>query len=112
MLTAWRSYAVKVGDAAAAYSRALAADPTDGTAIVGLGTAFLILGRYAEAIPLFEQVLPRGPSESLVFSRLAQAYLGVGDEQNALRVLRMSGLPEDRIASEVAQLRRAIPGRP
>jgi tetratricopeptide (TPR) repeat protein len=91
------------------YADALAADPTDVQAQLGLATIYVTLRRYREAIPHFEAVLPTlPPGPNWVVMSLAQAYAGVGNEGNAVRVLRASGMTEDAVTSELARLRQLV----
>jgi hypothetical protein len=89
-----------------AYSRATAADPTNGGALAGKAGVLMQLKRYREAIPLYEAVLAGRFGERPLSRFLAQAYVGVGDEGNAIRVLRISGLSEAAVNSEMQNLRR------
>lgn len=95
-----------LSEASVAYRNALTADPTDNEARARFADTLSILNRFDEAIPLYEQLVGTTQSRSdLLLSSLAQAYLGVGDEHNARRVLGMSGMSDDRIAAEVGRLR-------
>jgi hypothetical protein len=76
-----------------------------------MAEALVMLRRYREAIPLFEQLLPALHAESLTSAWLAQAYLGVGDERNARRVLQMSRLSGNRLDTKVAELRGIVSRR-
>jgi tetratricopeptide (TPR) repeat protein len=95
-----------------AYSSALASDPADLAARGGIGASLMALGRYAEAIPVYEQLLPTAPRGALTYDALAIAYLATGDEVNARRILRQSGLSEERVSTKVAELREANRRRP
>jgi hypothetical protein len=43
--------------------------------------------------------------------RLAMAYVAVGDDVNAARVLREDGVPEQRIPSDLDRLRATLRAR-
>jgi predicted Zn-dependent protease len=93
-------------------SLASAADPANIEAKEGAGYVYMILRRYREAIARFETVLPAfADGLSPLRLSLARAYMEIRDEANALRVLRGSGLPEDRITAKLSELRQAA-GRP
>jgi tetratricopeptide (TPR) repeat protein len=95
-------------EAAEAYARALAADQTDNEAKSRLASMLVMVGRYSEAIPLYEQMIRNfvpGRGASTV-RMVARAYLGIGDEQKAVQVLRQDGLPIDQIGDTVSELRR------
>ena len=99
-------------EAVQALQRARTADPTDHMSMVALGGAYLQVKRYAEAIVEFEnalRVMPQGRSG--VPMHLALAYVGLGDELNATRVLREHGMLESRISSELNQYRATIRAR-
>jgi hypothetical protein len=95
-------------DALNAYSLASAAEPSNGEAIVGAANVYMILGRYREAIARVEEIMPRVSRDGLSPTRLtlARAYMAIRDEANALRVLRGSGLSEEKIASKLSELRQ------
>jgi hypothetical protein len=95
---------------AAAYSRALVADPTDTMAVSGLANSLLSLRRYKEAIPLYERLLQGGARDSQTYLNAAQAYMGLADEANARRVLGAAGFSPERIQAAVARFR--VRGRP
>jgi hypothetical protein len=88
------------------YSRLFELDPTNGRTRELLGYANMKLGRYREAISHFEQLFAGRTEDPVLSQVLAQAYVNAGDEGNALRVLRMSGRPENRISAEMILLRR------
>jgi hypothetical protein len=81
----------------------------DHLSMIGLGDASLRLNRYAEATIELEnawRVMRR--HRSGVPIRLALAYVGVGDEVNAARVLREDGVSEPRIPSRLDRFRSVI----
>jgi tetratricopeptide (TPR) repeat protein len=89
------------------YQRAAEIDPTDGVATVRMADMFLRLARYKEAIPLYEAASTRGSSEARALaSFLAQAYVGVGDDTNAVRVLRAAGRSEEQVSTELDNMRQ------
>ena len=99
-------------EALQAFQRARTADPSDHLSMIALGHAYLRVRRYAEAIVEFENALRVMPRErSGVPMRLALAYVAVGDESNAARVLREQGVPEPRIPSNLDQFRATLRAR-
>jgi tetratricopeptide (TPR) repeat protein len=95
------------------FQRARAADPSDHMSMIHLGDAYLRVKRYAEAVVEFEnalRVMPRW-GRSPVPMQLALAYVGLGDELNAARVLREQGMSEPMISSELNQYRATIRAR-
>ena len=97
-------------DALSAYVRATEADPTDLAARTALGTAYLQMARYPEAIVQLEEVAAhvRADGHSPVPEQLAYAYLAVGDERNAMRVLRNTGAAEASVKSTIERFRARI----
>jgi len=93
--------------AAAAYSRALAADPSDTNALSGLANSLLALKRYKEASPLYQRLL-QSASGRLTYELAALAYLGADDERNARRMLQAAGLSDEDVRGTVARLRARI----
>ena len=95
--------------ALAAYQRALSADPSDSRTKTMMAFMYLRLNRYQEAIRPLEDVLAGAVGEKNLSFVLALAYVGAGDEGNAVRVLRWTaGLPEDRVRTEVETLGREV----
>jgi len=87
---------------AAEYSRALAADPTDTMALSGLANSLLSLKRYAEAVPLYERLIKQSLLDTRTYEYAAEAYMGLGDEANARRVLSGAGYSPERIETTLA----------
>jgi Flp pilus assembly protein TadD len=88
---------------------ALATDPASGENSVALGDSYAQAERYDEAIPFFERALELLPQEKqAIYGRLAQAYVGTGDEAAAVRVLRAARLPESRITHNLARYRQSV----
>ena len=112
MSTTEADAAVLRGDhqqALAAYQRALSADPSDSRTKTMMAFMYLRLNRYQEAIRPLEDVLAGAVGEKNLSFVLALAYVGAGDEGNAVRVLRWTaGLPEDRLRTEVETLGREV----
>jgi tetratricopeptide (TPR) repeat protein len=74
--------------ALADYLQAIRDDPTDINAHAGAGQAYMLLGRFREAVAELEQVLPHRRSErSLVPVWLAFSYLSMNDNAKAEAVL-------------------------
>jgi hypothetical protein len=89
--------------------KAHALDPENGYIRLSLGLAYLGLGRYQEAIPIYESLLAgTARPDPLAARDLAKAYLGVRDEGNAVRLLRLIGVPEIAIRDEIDTLRRGL----
>jgi hypothetical protein len=84
-------------------------DPTDRGSHASLGRALVANGEFKEAITELEiasAVSDRGP----VPEALAFAYVALGDEINAARVLRLV-TTEDRVPAELTRLRAAAKKR-
>ena len=99
------------GRVARALSRLTAAapDPSDSRTKTMMAFMYLRLNRYQEAIRPLEDVLAGAVGEKNLSFVLALAYVGAGDEGNAVRVLRWTaGLPEDRVRTEVETLGREV----
>jgi hypothetical protein len=74
-----------------------AEDPGSSDALAGMGSAFMELGRFADAAQAWERaVSARSPAtgESLLPKRLAVAYMALGRDADAERVLRQHYAPE------------------
>lgn len=75
-----------------------------------LGYIYIQRRKYREAVDCFERLLPdlsRG--NSLVPQLLAEAYIGVGDESNAVRVLiDKLGMSDQTLAMELERLRQSV----
>lgn len=99
----------RYGDALAAFSSALAADPENLEATAGLGHAYLLLNRYRDAITVYERILPRvvTAQHNAIPQMLAFSYVLSNDEPNARRVLGLAGLPAAAIDREMERLRVA-----
>jgi hypothetical protein len=74
--------------AARQYRQLLTDDPNDLDAVTGLGMTLVRLGRFADAVPLFERALPTLGSHSRIPGELALAYVALGDEPKAEALLR------------------------
>ena len=100
-------------DALREFTAALMESPDDLDALVGLGDAYLMQNRYREAIDAYERVWPRLTQRNMVGMLLALAYVAVGDEQNARRVLRSStGRSETDVTNQLQDLRERARRRP
>jgi lipopolysaccharide biosynthesis regulator YciM len=75
-----------------------------------LGNIYIQRRKYRQAIDCFERLLPdlsRGVS--VVPTLLAEAYIGVGDEANAARVLRdRFGMSDQTVTIELERLRQNV----
>jgi hypothetical protein len=87
------------GAAIQALERALAEGPENDLARTGLAASYVGSSRYRDAIDLYERRFPSAERDAY----LAQAYLGIGDEKSAERVLRAQGLAGPRLALELAR---------
>jgi tetratricopeptide (TPR) repeat protein len=107
--------AVARGDyqaALVAYQRALNADPADTRTKTMLAFMYLRMDRYRDAIRPLEELLFGAVGERNLSSVLAFAYVGAGDEGNAVRVLRSTaGLTEDGVKAELEGFRREVAQR-
>ena len=91
-----------------AYSRLIAENPTDRDAKLNQADVLMILRRYREAIARYEEVLPAFSNTMTAHrSYLARAYVAIGDEGQARRVLRQGGLPEGTVDDQLRLLRQA-----
>jgi tetratricopeptide (TPR) repeat protein len=96
-----------VRGATQAYERAVQLDPTDPGNKLLLASTYLGLKRYRDAIPFYEDVVRdvRSGMRRLLVEALAQAYLGAGDEQGAVRVLQAEGVGGQALTAKLAELR-------
>jgi len=84
----------------------------DHTGLLGLlADAYVQQNRYREAIPLYERVLPSLRDRSSVPMMLALAYVGIGDDTNAIRALKLEGRSDAGAASELVRLREVVKRR-
>jgi Flp pilus assembly protein TadD len=74
--------------AAAEYDRVLAADPSNGRALRGLGFCHLRRGDYREAIRVYRQATAAEPEVADGWAGLGNAQLGAGDLDGAEQSLR------------------------
>jgi tetratricopeptide (TPR) repeat protein len=102
----------QLDDAEVNFRRAADAGGDGSTGLYDLGNIYLERKKYREAIDCFERLLP-GASHGISFvpQMLAEAYVGVGDGGNAVRVLNGLGMPPERIAAEMDQLRQSVSRR-
>ena len=110
MHTAVANDAMRYGayeDALSAFERAVAADPTATTARTGVAAMNVALNRYSVAVSVLERLLAEKPAGDTrpISEMLASAYVGVGDEQAATRILRNLGWPEERVSLKLEQIR-------
>jgi hypothetical protein len=95
--------------AVAEYRALLQADPTDWrTGYAGLGLALVAARQFKEGAAALEVVLPLVLNEkSSIPHDLAYAYMALGDEANASRVLRMV-VPESQLTARLERLRALV----
>jgi tetratricopeptide (TPR) repeat protein len=97
-------------EAVALYRQAIDAHPSNaGRTLQLLGGTYLAMGRYAEALPVLQRLPIRVP---LVQAFLAEAHVGVGDEAEAVDLLRRNGWAEAEVAARIADLRVRVASRP
>lgn len=90
------------------YRQILAEDPADESAYAGLGMALVAARRYQDAIGPLERALPLALKEtSTLPDTLAFTYLAIGDERNAMRIIRLV-TPEAQIPAKLEQLKAAV----
>jgi hypothetical protein len=98
-------------EAATLYRQAVDVHPADaGGALHLLGGTYLKMGRYAEAIPVLQRLPIQG--QKLVQAYLAEAYVGVGNEAEAMNLLRRNGWPEADVAARIDDLRARVRSTP
>ena len=90
------------------------ADPTDLRVLIELGNAYIQTGRCRDAIPVLERALGlerqlTSARRSGVYTRLAYAYVCVGDEVRAEQVLREGGGSKVGITKTIEQYRETVP---
>lgn len=91
--------------AAEQYRMLLQIDPTDPAGLAGLGLALVAARQFKEGAAVLESVLPSIlDKRSLIPETLAYAYMALGDEANAARVLRLV-VPESQLTSRLDRLR-------
>jgi hypothetical protein len=95
-------------DAIDSFRRATAADPTREQHWTYLGSAYLGLGQFRNAIEPLEHAVALAAGPSAAARLLAHAYLGISDEVQARRALRQGGFPESAIPGELSRLEQRI----
>jgi tetratricopeptide (TPR) repeat protein len=89
------------------YQAMVQADPTDRAGYAGLGLALVAARQFKEAVAALEVALPSAIQEkSSIPETLAYAYVAIGDQANAARVLRMV-VPESQVTARLDRLRTA-----
>jgi tetratricopeptide (TPR) repeat protein len=98
--------------ALAEYQEMLDLDPANAALKLRQASILLILGRFRESIARYEEALPV-VAQRLDPERfnLASAYVSLGDEAGATRVLRLSGVPEAEIRLQMDKLREIVKKR-
>lgn len=88
------------------YRSAVSFDPSWADARLKLASSYMRLDRPRDAVEALETVGGQAFNESAdVSSLLAFAYYRTGDEGNAIRVLRMTGLPESTVRAQLDRFR-------
>jgi Flp pilus assembly protein TadD len=97
----------RYGDALAAFLRAAAAGPPDVGLSAELGSAYLGIRAFPDAVTWLERAISlSSPAyKSALPEMLALAYVGNGDDVNAARILRSRGKSAEETAREVIRLR-------
>jgi len=95
-------------EASGLYLKALALAPDDARLLVGLAETYVDQHRFREAIPILERFLPAIGERSSVPLLLTLAYVGVGDEANAARILRRGGRSETDTQREIVRFREVV----
>lgn len=80
------------------YNRALAVDPRDGRAYIGLAVLYESLGRADLAVDAMEQLRAANPEAEHLYCRLAEAYLGSEDTREALKLGEVAARREPNCA--------------
>ena len=88
-----------------AYARAAAANPGDQSGIIGMAHMYAALGRYREAIELYEKARSNGVRGQVLGLWLARAYAGTRDDTNAIAALRLAGFTDAEIPTQMQELR-------
>jgi hypothetical protein len=91
-----------------AYSRAAVADASDPSGIVGMAHMYTALGRFRDAIELYEKARSSGVRTEAIATFLARAYVGARDEANAIASLRLAGFTDAEIPAQMQELREWI----
>lgn len=98
-------------EAVASYRRAVDAAPTDaGTALMLLGGTYLVMQRYSDAVPVLQQLPILGPGR--LEALLAEAYVGAGNDAEAMNLLQRGGRSQPEVVAEIERLRETVRRRP
>jgi len=90
------------------YQKLIEVDPTDIHGYSGLGAVYLQLKQFKEAARALEKVLPHVADErTLVPYSLAYAYVAIGDEEKAIKTLKLV-LPENKIREEIEKYKARL----
>jgi tetratricopeptide (TPR) repeat protein len=97
-------------EAVALYRQAIDAHPSDaGMPLQRLGVTYLAMGRYDEALP----VLQRLPIRILAIQAyLAEAFVGIGNEAEAVDLLRRNGWSQADVVARIDDLRARVRSTP
>jgi hypothetical protein len=94
-------------DAVAGFRELLAVDPENPEAQAGLGDAYLKLRMYRDAAEAYERIRPEALTDyNYISGSLALAYVALGDDASASRVLRSAGLSERDVKGMLTDLRQ------
>jgi tetratricopeptide (TPR) repeat protein len=99
--------------AEAAYRAAMAADPADATAAVGLARVLRLTRRGAEAEPLLQKVVMETPAAAAAYIELARVKIALGRSQDAMgdaatAAAIAEGNPEAALVAEETTVARAL----
>jgi tetratricopeptide (TPR) repeat protein len=89
------------------YSVALQLKPNDDFTKYAIAVAYGGLGRYRDAILLLQDIRRTRGLTASIAQLLARAYVAVGEEANAVRVLQEGGFAGPRLDAEVGSMREA-----
>jgi tetratricopeptide (TPR) repeat protein len=98
----------RVAEAVDRFRQATAADPTHEQHWMYLGSAYLRLGQFRNAIEPLERAVALATGPAVAARLLAHAYVGVREEVQARRALRRGGVPESAIPAELNRLEQLI----
>jgi hypothetical protein len=94
-------------DAVASFQELLALDPGNAVALAGLGDAYMKLRMYREAADAYQRIRPESlTAYNYIPGSLAFAYVALGDETSASRVLQDIGISGRELQEMLTELRQ------